>query len=44
MNVLRQAGSTNMATVLNFVNIEEGVSSDITNIAINIPYDTAAAA
>ena len=44
MNVLSQAGSTNMATVLNFVNIEGGVSSDITDIAINTPYDTAAAA
>ena len=44
MNVLSQAGSTNMATVLNFVNIEEGVSSDITTIAFNTPHDTAVAA
>ena len=39
-----QGMSTNMAKVLNFVNIAGGVSSDVTNIAINTPYDTAAAA
>jgi hypothetical protein len=39
-----QGMSTKMAKVLNFVNIAGGVSSDVTNIAINTPYDTAAAA